>query len=467
MYLFIRSLLVAVALPLTVGATAPPQTATLSGHLDHAPAGDTVRVWYGFRQVKAPLSKSGDFKLVISNISVPTTASLSFARQRAPLYLSPGDHLHLTLDFSHFEESMRYTGRGAAANNYLAQTVWQFDQGHAAPLPEAQRTPDTTPAQMRQLADVFRQQQHTFLQTYAAKHSLTPAFQKQAALDIDLLWARQLLDYPGYYRHATQHAATLPTDYYNFLKQLPHQQLDEQLNREPVLRFLMTYGGRLLPDGPLRADSTEARRLYAQATTDLGAHQARDWAMYRLLSFQLLDNVPAVVAAYPTFRQLNQDSTLARELRQQLQGQLRVQPGQLAPAFTLLNQQGRAVSLTDFKGKVVYLDFWGTWCAPCRQELPASNSLAQQFNGREVVFVAIAVGDPAEKWQQVVAAEHLNGPNQVQLRSPDAAVPTAYQVGAFPTYLLIGRDGRIRSAAAPRPSAGAETVKAIEQALKE
>jgi len=445
----------------------PPGATVVSGHLDHAPAGDTVRLWYGNQQVKTPLGPTGDFRLVVAGLRSASAASLSYARQRTPLYLQPGDQLRLALDFPRFDETVRYTGRGAAANNYLAQALWRFQGSPARPHPQQQMTPATTPAHMRRVADAFRRQQRAFLAAYAAAHPLPPAFQRQAALDIDLERARVLLDYPGYRRAVAKQAAALPAGYYDFLRQLPRPQLDAQATREPVLRFLSAYGGRLLPDGPLRADPAAARRLYALATADLGPGRARDWALYQVLTFQLRDNLPAVFAAYPAFQAHTRDTFLLRTMRQLLLAQQRLQPGQPAPPFTLANHEGRPVSLADFRGKVVYLDFWGTWCAPCRQELPASVRLAQQFAGRGVVFVSVAVNDPEQKWQQVLAAERLTALGQVQLRSADAAVPTAYQVGAYPTYLLIGRDGRIRLAAAPRPSDGAAAVAAIEQALAE
>lgn len=444
-----------------------PSRTIVRGHLAHAPAGDTVRLWYGSQQVKTPLGASGDFTLVVTGLPHATSASLSYARQRTPLYLSPGDSLHLTLDFARFDETVRYTGRGAAANNYLAQVLWRFQAAPTAASPERQRTPATTPAQMRHLADAFRQQQHAFLARYQVTNALPSAFQRQAALDIDLEWARLLLDYPGYHRTVAKQAAVLPAGYYDFLRQLPRQQLDEQVTREPVLRMLTAYGGRLLPDGPLRADPAEAARLYALATADFGPNRARDWALYQLFTFQLPDNLTGVMAAYPTFQAQNRDTLLSRNLRQFLRDLRHLQPGQPAPSFTLLNHEGRPVSLTDFRGKVVYLDFWGTWCAPCRQELPASAQLARQFAGRDVVFVSIAVNDAEQKWQRVLATEQLTALGQVQLRSPDAIVPTAYNVVEYPSYLLLDRQGRIRLTSAPRPSAGTATVAAIEQALQQ
>ena len=181
---------------------------------------------------------------------------------------------------------------------------------------------------MRQLADAFRQKRHAFLTTYAAAHPLPPAFQQQAGLEIDLEWARHLLDFLGYHREATQQAAELPVGYYDFLQALPRRQLDEQVEWEPVLRLLAAYGGRLLPNGPLPADSAEVRRLYAQATTDFGPSRARDWAMYQDADFPA---PAALLAAYPVFRTLNRDSTLGRNMRQLVQRELRMQPGQPRP----------------------------------------------------------------------------------------------------------------------------------------
>lgn len=441
-----------------------PVVTIVEGHLDHAPAGDTIRLYCGHQQTKAVVGPGGDFKLIVNGLSEASFASLAYARQRTALYLTPGDRLRLVLDFLYFETSLRYGGRGATANNYLAQSLSRFEYGHAGPRPQDQRTPVTTAPQMRQLADAFRQKRHAFLTTYGAAHPLPLAFQQQAGLEIDVEWARHLLDFPGYHREATQQAAEVPVGYYDFLQALPRRQLDEQVEWEPVLRLLAAYGGRLLPNGPLPADSAEVRRLYARATTDFGPSRARDWAMYQMLTFQA---PTALLAAYPVFRTLNRDSTLSRNMRQLVQRELRMQPGQPAPTFTLLDQSGHAVSLHDFRGKVVYLDFWGTWCAPCRQELPARARLLQQFAGREVVFVSIAVNDAAATWQRVVATEHLAGPAQVALRSPDPTVAAAYNVQSFPTYLLIGRDGRIQLTAAPRPSSGPAVTEAIEHALQQ
>ena len=459
-----------------------PATVTLRGHLDHAPAGDSIRLEYRGhygRQlaIKAPLSAAGDFAVVLTDLKSAAPVLFTYARQHTSLYLTPGDDLQLLLDFAHFDESVRYEGRGAAANNYLAQSLWKFEYGPARAVlrPQEQLTATTTAAQMRQLADAFRQQQQAFLAAYHKQNPLPPAFHRAAAAHINLKWAFNLLDYPAQHYYLAKQAAVLPATYYDFLPKLPTGTLElpsETLDRgiddnTLVMRCLDSYGMHLLVEDKLGTTPAEVERLYAQATADFGKTPTRDLAIYILLNQQLKKDLPGVAAVYPTFCARTQDAKLSKELGEHIAKQKRVQPGQPAPAFTLKDHTGKAVSLSDFKGKVVYLDFWGTWCGPCMQEMPASLTLRQQFASRDVVFLYISVGDAEAKWQQVLAAEHLTADASVHLREPGEQLPSDYQVNGYPSYYIIGRDGRFRQTYAPRPSAGVEAVNAIEQALRE
>lgn len=449
----------------------PPPSTTLSGHLSQAPAGDSVELWLNHHAYRAALSPTGDFTLPVPHLEAPAPATFSYARQRTELYLTPGDQLHLTLDFPNFDRTLAYSGRGAAANNYLAQALYKFEYGPAGavPRPQDQLQPSTTPGQARQYADAFRQQQQAFLATYAQAHPLPAAFRQQQALYIDLQWGRYLLSYPAYVRYKTKQEAVLPPTYFDFLRQLPLRQLDGQVAQEPVARFLSSYGSRLEALGPLTAEAASARRLYAQATADLGPGAARDQAVFYLLSDQLImGDARGVMAAYPTFRAQNQDSATARVLHEMLRKQAPLLPGRPAPTFTLRDAADKPVALADFKGKVVYLDFWASWCVPCLAEAPAAVELKKKFEGRDVVFLYISVDRRADDWQKSLATHPLTGTSSVHLRDvagTPAAVQGTYQANAIPSYWLIGRDGRIVLAHAPRPSDGAKTVAAIEAAL--
>ena len=461
--------------PAVVAPPVPPLPPTvLSGHLTHAPARDTVRLQMGPHRYKVALSPAGDFRLTLKDLQAPTPVDFYYARQHTTVYLAPGDDVRLTLDFPNFDETIAYTGRGAGPNNYLARAGWKFRYGPEADSlrPQAHLTPATTPADMRRLADTFRQRQLRFLADYQKATPLPPAFRHDQEFGIALEWGVQLLDYVGYRQAHAPGAAPLPAGYFDFLRELPVAEIPRydgrsQTDNDQIGRLLLGYQNRLVPSGKLDLDPAATPRLYALAGTELGSTPLRDKAMYLLLSWKLDDDLPGVLAAYPAFKRLNQDSSYARNLHAILAKRVLLGVGQPAPAFTLHDNTGRPVALADLRGKVVYLDFWGTWFPPCMKEMTGySHALKKQFEGRDVVFVYISVGDAEAKWQQVLAAQHLTSPNAIHLRQPkESQVAFDYQINAYPTYWLIDRAGRILDMQAPRPSDGAKTVAAIEQAL--
>jgi thiol-disulfide isomerase/thioredoxin len=468
------------ALHLLAGPPAPPVT-RFSGHLAHAPAGDTVRLFVGERRVKVPLSASGDFQFEFNDLKATTPVHFTYAGQNTRLYLMPGDQLRMTLDFKDFDKTLVYSGPGSDVNNYLAQSQWKFEYSppgnELRPLDQLKQKPTTTPAEMRRNADAFRQRQRAYLAEYAKAHPLPAAFRHDAEFAIDLAWGTQLLNYLAFSRaqntsEAGPNQAVDPA-YFSFLQQLPLRELAQHMRgideNTAVAQFLYAYQDRLVPSGKLSTDPAEGPRLYKLATQELGEGKARDMAMHILMIWKIDADVAGAQVFYRTFRQHNSDSALARNLRQRIAKKQNLSPGRPAPAFTLLDNTGKPVSLSDFKGKVVYLDFWGTWCGPCMKEMTEfSHDLKKQFEGREVVFLYVSMGDPEDRWKQTLLDKHFTGPNSVHVREPreSSQVATDYQVTQYPTYWLIGRDGRIVDMQAPRPSDGPKTVAAIEQALK-
>ena len=143
-------------------------------------------------------------------------------------------------------------------------------------------------------------------------------------------------------------------------------------------------------------------------------------------------------------------------------------PKEVAPAFRLLDVNGHAVALQDFRGRVVYVDFWFSACRPCLAEGPAAAQLKRRFLGKDVVFLYISIDVVMDAWRATIAKYELDSPNSVHLFDPEGwHAARAYKVQGFPTYFIIGRDGRIWQREAPRPSAGRATVRAIERALQE
>ncbi len=112
------------------------------------------------------------------------------------------------------------------------------------------------------------------------------------------------------------------------------------------------------------------------------------------------------------------------------------------------------VKLSDFKGKVVYVDAWATWCTPCKAEMPALKDLEKKFHNEDVIFLSISMDSPKQesKWRDYVRKEGLKG---IQLIAEDAfksPLAKAYRINSIPRFMLFDQEGKVVSIDAPRPS---------------
>jgi cytochrome c biogenesis protein CcmG/thiol:disulfide interchange protein DsbE len=111
----------------------------------------------------------------------------------------------------------------------------------------------------------------------------------------------------------------------------------------------------------------------------------------------------------------------------------------VAPGFTLVDMNGRSVSLADFKGKVVILDFWATWCPPCKREIPDFIKLQSEYGSKGVQIVGIALDQP----NKVQAFVKDNGMNYPVLLGTDEVAAHYGGVEAIPTTFIIDKHGKI------------------------
>jgi peroxiredoxin len=116
-------------------------------------------------------------------------------------------------------------------------------------------------------------------------------------------------------------------------------------------------------------------------------------------------------------------------------------PGQVAPPFTLASLEGKNVSLADFKGKVVILDFWATWCPPCKREIPDFITLQSKYESQGLQIVGVAVSDQEPAVRQFAASMGMNYPVLIG----NATISLQYGgIESIPTAFVIDRSGKIR-----------------------
>jgi thiol-disulfide isomerase/thioredoxin len=108
--------------------------------------------------------------------------------------------------------------------------------------------------------------------------------------------------------------------------------------------------------------------------------------------------------------------------------------------FTLGSLDGSRQSLSSFKGKVVFLSFWATWCGPCKEELPSIQALYGKLSGKGFVVLAVDLGENTSKVSQFVKEHNLTFPI---LLDTDSAVGATFGTSSIPTNYILDRSGRI------------------------
>jgi peroxiredoxin len=116
-------------------------------------------------------------------------------------------------------------------------------------------------------------------------------------------------------------------------------------------------------------------------------------------------------------------------------------PGDTAPDFRLPTLDGEIVSLSEFRGQPVFLNFWATWCGPCRAEMPYIQQLYERWTGQGLVVLAIDIQESPDTVRDFVEEFEFTFP---VLMAADADVPLSYNVRSIPTSVFIDADGIIR-----------------------
>ena len=112
-----------------------------------------------------------------------------------------------------------------------------------------------------------------------------------------------------------------------------------------------------------------------------------------------------------------------------------------APTFTLASRAGQDVSLAQYKGQVVMLNFWASWCGPCRQEMPLLESIYKKYNKMGFTMLGVNVEPDSNAANDWLKATPVSFPI---LYDRDSKVSKLYDVGGMPSTVIIDRSGKVR-----------------------
>ena len=120
-----------------------------------------------------------------------------------------------------------------------------------------------------------------------------------------------------------------------------------------------------------------------------------------------------------------------------------IEIGTIAPDFSAPNPDGKVVSLKESKGKVTIIDFWASWCKPCRQENPNMVALYKEFHPKGLNIVSISLDEKAEEWKKAIANDKLTWTNISNLKDFEDPIAVQYAIKLIPSTIIIDASGKV------------------------
>ncbi|UKJ09143.1 TlpA family protein disulfide reductase [Solitalea lacus] len=225
--------------------------------------------------------------------------------------------------------------------------------------------------------------------------------------------------------------------------------------------------GGISEEAPNKAPFSPCWKDYYFGLANISLYEIRDWYVTKciMLGFYYY-SFNEVEAVYKDFLPRAKTKEYIDTLNAFYAKVSKLKPGNSAPVFTLKNEKGQTVSLSDFKGKAVYIDFWGVGCPPCvsdiKNHVPA---LHENNKNKDIVFLNICVDVDETIWKSNLDKLNLHGVNLLAEGWTRHPVCRDYGITGIPHYVLIDKDGKIVNNNAPRPYQKEELQKALDEVL--
>jgi len=368
-------------------------------------------------------------------------------RNRADLYLTQGGTYHLEVDGKNFKPSAKVTGTDPGASNYLITKYARLakvrgDYAEFNKLNEVDYKAkskliknnlinylDSFPNIPKEFAKSEREElQYSHLLNLMKYENLHQRFTEKSTFNVSSDFLSELKDVD----YTDEAAYKMPGSYKDLVALHYQAEAAALAANEQVDQYL----AKLKVFSNIPNDHIKNSLLVSAANFDIGYTDDIDTYFQEFLAASTsTQNNETIQAKYDALKKLSK--------------------GAPSPVFTdYVNHAGGTNSLTDYKGKYVYIDVWATWCGPCLAEVPALKEVEKQYHGKNIEFLSISIDtEPArEAWRKMVTDKELGGVQLLADQAWQSAFISAYEINSIPRFIIIDPDGNIVNSNAPRPS---------------
>jgi len=414
--------------------------------------------------VSVPIDKNGDFKKTIWFDGDMQDLGLYLNDDAITIYIQKNDTITINWDAKDFGNTFQLTNsqkiRTAETKNMLS--LYKLYRKPFLDMVRALYTDKlSTPAKYAKINGLYNQEIQTVFDNKATYSKVLNDIYYQFT---SLMQSNGLL--PAYSLTITD---TMGKS--NLLSELIQHKIDYHIQSEEAFYesanyrdFLFDYVRFYKPfSGASAIGSDYAHRAipfsapwndYYSGLVNFSLYQMRDWFITKSIMFDFqFYSFNDAEAVYTDFMPKIKVPAYADTLVAFYKNAKNLKPGNMAPDFTLTNADGKAVSISDMRGKAVYIDFWGVGCGPCMDEIKNYTSqLHEKYKDKNIVFVNICVDSHEAEWKNSLKETGLSGTNLIAEGWTRNPVCKQYGITGIPHYIIIDVNGKIVDNNSPRPS---------------
>lgn len=414
------------------------------------------------------LDKSGNFDFTFTPPEPVTNITVQNGEQATELLVEPGYDLTMTLDASDFDKSLHYEGKGKEAANFMAKHVLDMSMMQNI-YNEFRPMYAQEPAEFTKSLNERLKKEQDFLT--ANKGGLPKSIVHYWENHYKYLGYGIALSYPRTHEMIKKQSydiGEIPAESYAVADAVPIA-LDDRLVHISSYR---NYADDIYPmkvhligaKDPARKQKLDSLAMLIEKNfppATLEVYKAAD--IYRNVKYRTVAESEANLAA---FKSKFPKSEYTAVVEKTIAKKKKLSAGQPAIDFDVVTPEGKRMKLSDYKGKVVFLDFWASWCGPCIAEMPHAKKVKEHFkDNKNVVFVYISIDDEEENWKKAMEKHGIEGAHGWQGSGWQGPVSTEYGVNSIPAYFLIDRKGNFALDNTPRPSQTESVIAEIEKLL--
>lgn len=405
-------------------------------------------------KVRATIKIQNNKLFVIYDVQHPMYCNLQIADASERFFILPND----TLRINHLLHRNNYVGNASSINDYLRnkERHLKIKNFIYAKGSLSSNAPDLKT--LKNSIDSISNLELEFLENSKLKYNLPKWFVDFERNDIRYFCASVKINAPSYRNYLQNSGEIIPSDYYDFIESIPIN------NNEAILSgYYLLYIGQLashyfLTDS-LRKLSVKKRLgiLYPKKIEYFDRHlkqPIRDYAYANLISREIAGNyLGDSLFVSESINRISDTSLRSHLLKLRSQKIItNIRKGDEAPNFHLINEQDSLVDLNEFKGKVVLLAFWATWCKPCIKEFPYENKLYSELKSSNFELISVCLGSSEELWKSSIVRHDLRTINLYANENWQNRIKTKYGIHSFPHYTIIDNNGLIVERSTLNPS---------------